>query len=443
MLSQFYGLGFNNSAPRPGHSKNIQSKVNSAAALRVKCRPYRGADRRHGPLALFTLFKNAEIYTPDYYGRACLLVAAGKIAYMGKELPEIDPRLDCESVDLEGAALVPGFIDCHVHITGGGGEDGFATQAPAVPLSQFTQYGVTSVVGLLGTDDITRSTANLLARVQGLRAEGLSAWCWTGGYHVPPTTLTGSVSGDVVNIEAIIGLGELAISDHRSSQPTFDELLRLASEVHVAGLLTRKAGVLHLHLGDGKRGLEMVRRALAESELPARVFHPTHVNRNKALFEEACELAKQGVTIDVTAFPVAAGEDAWSAADAWERYRQKGCPAGQFTLSSDGGGCLPTFNAQGELVHMDFASSASLPETVAELRRRGHELQDILPCLSSNVASLLRLRSKGRIQPGLDADLVVLSADNTVRDAMALGRWMVREGAVVQFGTFEQPENMD
>ncbi|HET6564769.1 MAG TPA: beta-aspartyl-peptidase [Xanthomonadales bacterium] len=387
---------------------------------------------------MLILIKNAEIYTPDYFGRGCVLVAGGKVVYLGSAEPEPSPLLDCEVVDLEGAALVPGFIDGHVHITGGGGEDGFATQAPSVPLSQFTRHGVTSVVGLLGTDDVTRSTSNVLARVYALRAEGLSAWCWTGGYHVPPTTFSGSVSRDVVNIEAIIGLGELAISDHRSSQPTYDELLRLASEVHVAGLLTRKAGVLHLHLGDGQRGLELVRRALAESELPPRVFHPTHVNRNKALFDEACELARQGVTIDVTAFPVDPLEDAWSAADAWERYHQGGGPAAQFTISSDGGGCLPTFNAQGELVRMEFASSAGLPETLQDLHQRGHALQDTLPAMTRNVARLLRLRSKGQIAVGLDADLVVLDGACQVRDVLALGQWMVRAGEVVHFGTFEQ-----
>ena len=101
--------------------------------------------------------------------------------------------------------------------------------------------------------------------------------------------LTGSVRSDLVLLEPLLGIGELAISDHRSSQPTLDEILRLAADAHVAGLMTGKAGILHLHLGDGPRGLELVRRALEQSEIPARVFNPTHVNRRKALFAEAVE----------------------------------------------------------------------------------------------------------------------------------------------------------
>ena len=133
-------------------------------------------------------------------------------------------------------------------------------------------------------------------------------------------------SQDIVNIDCVIGLGEVAISDHRSSQPRFDELARLASEVHVAGLLSKKAGVLHLHLGDGPRGLSLVRQLLAETELPPRVFHPTHVNRRKELFEEACDLSRGNSVVDVTAFPVEEGENAWSAPDAWERFHEQGCP---------------------------------------------------------------------------------------------------------------------
>ena len=386
---------------------------------------------------MLRLLKNADLFAPQAQGICHLLTGGGRLLYCGTDVPEVDPRLLIETIDLQGAPVVPGLIDGHVHVTGGGGEDGFSTQAPVVPLSQFTRNGVTSVIGLLGTDDETRTTAGLVARTRALREEGLSAWCWTGGYHVPPTTLTGSVRSDIVNIDCIIGLGELAISDHRSSQPTFDEVARLASEAHVAGLISRKAGVVHLHLGDGQRGLQLVRRLLDETELPARVFHPTHVNRRKELFEEACELSRHNVVVDVTAFPVEEGENAWSAADAWERFHAQGCPAENFTVSSDGGGCLPVFDANGAVVKMDFATSAGLPQTLQELLGRGHALDQVLPCMSSNVARLLRLPGKGQLRAGADADLVVLDAEFGVRHVMAGGRWMVQHGSPVATGTFE------
>ena len=386
---------------------------------------------------MLTLIENAEIFSPEPLGTGSVLVAGGRILHVGAGLPDVPAELLHQRIDLDGAPLVPGFIDAHVHVTGGGGEHGFSTQAPPVPLSQFTQFGVTSVVGLLGTDDETRSTAGLLARTRALREEGLSAWCWTGGYHVPPTTLTGSVRGDIVNVDCIIGLGEVAISDHRSSQPTFDELARLASEVHVAGLISRKAGVMHLHLGDGERGLSLVKRLLEETELPPRVFHPTHVNRRKALFDEACELSRRQVAIDVTAFPVEEGEDAWSAADAWEQFHQGGCPASMLTISSDGGGCLPVFDDNGEMVKMDFASSAGLPETLQELVSRGYGLGAVLPSMTRNVAGLLRLPGKGRVEAGADADLLCLDESFGVRHVMAGGRWMVQDGVPLVQGTFE------
>jgi beta-aspartyl-dipeptidase (metallo-type) len=386
---------------------------------------------------MLTLIKNADIHSPESIGIGDLLLGGGKVLYAGSDLPGLDDALIESELDMEGAAVVPGLIDCHVHVTGGGGEDGFSSQAPPVPLSRFTRYGVTSLIGLLGTDDETRSTAGLLARTQALREEGLSAWCWTGGYHVPPTTLTGSVRGDIVNIDCVIGLGELAISDHRSSQPSFDELARLASETHVAGLLSRKAGVMHLHLGDGTRGLSQVRRLLEETELPPRVFHPTHVNRRRGLFEEACELSRKNVVIDVTAFPVEEGEKAWSAPDAWERFLEKACPPGNLTISSDGGGCLPVFDANGELLKMDFATSTGLPDTLRELTSRGHRLESVLPAMTSNVARLLRLPGKGRISAGFDADLVCLDEQYRVRHVMAGGHWMVQDGAPIVRGAFE------
>jgi len=240
---------------------------------------------------LITIIKNADVYAPEYLGLQHILIAENKIVYVGDTLPELN--LEHNIVDAEGCIVMPGFIDGHTHITGGGGEAGFSTRVPAVPLSKFTRAGVTTAVGLLGTDDLTRSTESLVAQVYALREEGFSAYCYTGGYHLPATTLTGSVKSDIVFIEPIIGVGELAISDHRSSQPTLNELLKVASEAHVARLMTGKAGMLHLHLGDGERGLSLVREALDSAEIPPRTYNPTHINRQRLLFEEACELAKK------------------------------------------------------------------------------------------------------------------------------------------------------
>lgn len=387
-----------------------------------------------------TLIRNAEVYAPESLGRRDLLLGGGKVLWIGTDAPDLPAAFGAQVLDLGGRRLLPGLIDGHVHVTGGGGEAGFASRVPAPTLSRYTRSGVTTVVGLLGTDDVARGTRELLAHVNALREEGLSAWGYAGGYHLPPATLSGSVRADLVFIDCLIGVGELAISDHRSSQPTLDELLRIASEAHVAGLMTGKAGIVHLHLGDGSRGLDLVRRALDQSELPPRVFNPTHVNRRKALFEEAIALARRGCSIDITAFPVDEGEDAWSAADALVRYLDSGAPRDRVTVSSDAGGCLPCFDAQGRVCSMDVGHSGALVDTLRELLARGIALQDALPAFTSNVAGLLRLPGKGRIAVGADADLVALDADGAVTDVFAGGRPHLRDGAVLRRGTFESQD---
>ncbi len=201
--------------------------------------------------------------------------------------------------------------------------------------------------------------------------------------------------------------------------------------------MTGKAGIVHLHLGDGPRGLDLVRRALDQSELPARVFNPTHVNRRKALFEEAVELARRGCTVDITAFPVDDGEDAWSAADAYVRYLDSGAPRERVTISSDAGGCLACFDAEGHLCSMGVGHSGSLVETLRELLARGVALENALPAFTSNVAALLRLPAKGRIAVGADADLVAIDDAGAITDVIARGRPHVLAGALVQRGTFE------
>jgi beta-aspartyl-dipeptidase (metallo-type) len=386
------------------------------------------------------LLRNAELYDPEPRGRAHLLVAGERVIWVGTNVPALPASLGVVEHDLEGRRVIPGLIDGHVHLTGGGGEAGPNTRVPPLGLSRLTSGGVTTVVGLLGTDDAVRTTAELVTVARGLIAEGLTAYCLTGGYHLPPTTVTGSVRLDIVLIDLVLGLGELAISDHRSSQPTLDDLLQAAGEAHVGGLMANKAGIVHLHVGDGARGLELVRRALGCSELPAAVFNPTHVNRRKALFEEALALAERGCTIDITAFPVEEGEDAWPAGEALLRYLDAGLPATRVTVSSDGGGCLPTFDGEGRVVTFDVGCPSALADTLEELLASGQALERVLPAFTSNPANLLRLPRKGRVTAGSDADLIVLDRENRIADVMARGRWHVQGGTPVIRGTFESLE---
>ena len=387
---------------------------------------------------MFHLIKNANVFAPQAMGLCHVLVVAEKIIYIGAHEPVLDDIFDVEVVDLAGESLVPGLIDGHAHITGGGGETGPASRVPPVFLSQFTHSGVTSVVGVLGTDDLTRNTQSIVTQAYSLREEGMSAWCHTGGYHVPLTTLTGSARSDIVFVDPVIGVGELAISDHRSSQPTLDEFLRIASEAHVAGLMTGKAGILHIHMGDGKRGLELVREALDHSEIPARVFNPTHINRNKTLFEEALPLSLRGVRLDVTAFPEGHSDPGWSAAEAFLRYRKGDFPLDKLTISSDGGGCLPHFNEEGEPVRMGVGCSSTVSETLREILSHKVPMAQALAPFTTNVADLLKLSHKGRLQQGKDADMVVLDKHNNITDVMARGRWHKRHGQTQIFGTYER-----
>lgn len=367
--------------------------------------------------ASLTLIADAAVFAPEALGRRFLLLGGGSILWMGKDRPSLAADIPVDVVDLGGRRLVPGFIDGHAHVTGGGGESGYGSSVAPMEAKHFREAGVTTVVGLLGTDDCVRTTAQLVHATYGLRAAGLSAWCYTGGYHLPPMTLTGSVRSDIVHIDPVLGFGEFAISDHRSSQPTLDEFLRLASECHVAGLMTGKAGVLHLHLGDGERGLDLVHRALDQAEIPARTYHPTHVNRRAPLLAEAMELMSRGVTMDITASPepedvasfAAQREgDELFASEAVNQVLAAGDRDDLWTVSSDGGGCLPVFDHEGRVTHLDVGRPDTLPALYFRLIDQGHDPARVLAGFTTNPARQLRFERKGRIDVGADADLVAL-----------------------------------
>lgn len=379
---------------------------------------------------MLTLLRNADLHAPDHRGVVDVLLVGGRVAWIGAGDGPLGAGAAVTGHDLEGAVVAPGLVDGHVHVTGGGGEGGPTTATPQPPLSSYTTAGVTTVVGLLGTDDVVRTPGQVHARVRALRELGLQAWMLTGGYGLPPATITGDLATDLVHVEAVLGVGEVAVSDHRGSAPTAAELVALATRVRTAALLAGKVGSVHLHLGDGRAGLEPLRSAIGASDVPVRHWHPTHVNRQRSLLADAIDLAtSDGVRIDVTAFPVANADDpAVAAGPALAQAVEAGVPEGLLTCSSDAGGSLPVFDEDGELSGLETAGCDGLLDAVRHLVGIGHPLALALRPVTSTPADHLGLAGVGRIDVGGPDHLVVLDEDLHVSRVHAGGQWLVRDG---------------
>ena len=145
---------------------------------------------------MIKLLKNANVYAPEKLGKKDILIEGEKILLMQDSIEGYEGLPGVETYDLEGKIVVPAYIDMHVHITGGGGEQGPASRVPESQLSEFLKNGITTVVGLLGTDGVTRSVENLVAKARALTEEGMTVYTLTSSYGYPPTTLTGSVCKD-------------------------------------------------------------------------------------------------------------------------------------------------------------------------------------------------------------------------------------------------------
>lgn len=387
------------------------------------------------------IIKNVNVYAPEKLGKKDLLIAGGKICQISDNL-DIPENWEVEVIDGEGLIATPGFIDSHVHILGGGGEGGFANRTPEATLSGLTRWGITTVVGCLGTDGYGRDLTALIAKIKGLREQGITAYGYTGNYQIPVRTLTGSITQDIMVVDEFIGTGEIAISDHRSSQPTYDEFLRVCADTRLGGILSGKAGIINIHLGDSPRKMDMILRAIEETEIPSTQFLPTHVNRNAALFDQAVEYAKLGGTVDFTGnedidYWVTVSDEV-RVCDGIKRMLDEGISSDLFTISSDGQGSLPLFSADGQFLGIGMGQSSCLLKEVREcVQRENIPLEIAIKAITANPARVLCLDTKGQIKDGFDADLCLMTEDLNIHTVIAKGHVMVKDGEPIVKGMFE------
>lgn len=387
------------------------------------------------------LIQGAAVYAPEYLGVQDVLIEGSRIRKIADKIP-VAEAYEVQVIDGSGMLLFPGFIDGHVHILGGGGEGGYHTRTPEIMLTDITSGGVTTVVGCLGTDGTTRTMASLLAKARGLEEEGITAYIYTGSYQVPVRTLTGSILDDLVLIDKVVGCGEIALSDHRSSQPTCEEFARIVGDTRVGGILSGKAGLVNIHMGDGERMLSCLRYVVKNTEIPPSNMLPTHINRSTRLLKDGMDYAKTlGGYVDLTTSsdPDYLEEDEVKASTGLKFLLEQGVPEHQITFSSDGQGSMPIFDRDGNFLGLGVGKVTSLYREVRDaILKEKVDITQALRTVTSNPAALLKLTRKGRVAVGCDADLVLVrQEDLQIHTVLAKGRRMVQNGAAVRKGTFE------
>lgn len=368
------------------------------------------------------LIEHGFVHAPEPVGVQSVLLAGQEIVAIGAVDRDAMQALGLPYtvIDASDCVVTPGWIDPHEHILGAGGEHGWGSRTAEVGVSELVLAGITTVVGCLGTDTVSRNLPALLAKANQLEADGISTYIYTGGFWVPPQTLTGSIMGDLVIIDKVVGAGELAIADTRSPEPTRDTLAEIVSQAVVGSSLAGKAGVIHFHVGSSERRLSLLNALLDEHDIPPRHLYPTHITRSEALMDEAIALATRGAYVDIDIVDDNLGE-------CLRYYGDHGGDFGQLTISSDaqtpGGSPTKLYR-----------------NVVAAVREAGFTLDDVLPLVTLNPARALKLDRKGRLAVGLDGDVLVLREDTLeVVHVFAKGRQLVQSGQVMMESTQEQP----
>lgn len=383
---------------------------------------------------MFKLIKNGHVYSPADLGVKDILLWEDRVIKIGENL-KIPEGFEGKEFDLSGKIIIPGIVDTHVHITGGGGEGGFTTRTSEITFEEIAEAGVTTLVGVLGTDGYARRVEDVLVKCMALREEGFDCYFLTGSYTFPITTMRGSVAEDIIFNEYCLGTGEVAHCDHRGSLMRYEEFTRLAADTRNGARLAGLKGVLNIHLGNYSDPADFFIRACEEDITFRPLIVPTHVTRKYDVFDSCLKFLEYGGQIDITAGSDGdASQKSYGSVEGLEIIYKKYGTLDRVTMTSDGNGSAPIWDELGNMIGMGKGSSKVLLADLKKATKNGIiPFEETLRTMTTIPAAVYGLKnSAGTIVENGTANFAVLDENLDLVETILNGKrvWIKGKGVV-------------
>jgi N-acetylglucosamine-6-phosphate deacetylase len=382
------------------------------------------------------LFVNATVYTPgEVLPDGWVRVEGGRITGVGAGGHGGPPKQEwTEVIDLGGHILAPGFIDLHVH--GALGHDTMDADPEALrAMARFyARHGVTAFLATTMTAPAEAILA-ALETVARVRAEGTDGASLLGA-HVEGPYLDVERRGcqeavhvrpaDPAEYRRLLETGAVRLLTLAPEYPENRELIREATSRGVAVAAGHTRASYDVMVEAVGLGLSQVTHLFNGME-PLHHRAPGAVGAGLALDALRCQVIADNVHVHPAALKLAArakGPDGVILVT--DAMAGTGMPDGEYTL---GGVTVTVRGGVARDPHGALAGSTlTMERAVANMAAAsGMGLAAALTMATRTPARAIGMgERKGRIAPGLDADLVALTEDLTVALTVVAGEVVCR-----------------
>ena len=373
---------------------------------------------------------NANVYTGFSVMKNCAIyIKDGKIAdvYNEKRFQQKKFSSKVRVIDLLGANVIPGFMDTHIHGSGGFSTDDGDYRSILGMSSFLARYGITSFIPTIGATP----EADLMKKIKAvLKAMGRENGAQILGIHLEgpflsPARIGGQLAEGISPVD--LGLMERIYKAARGKiinmtvAPELKNMRELALYCIERGIILQ-AGHTDATYEQMIEGMQVNIMHLTHMFNAMRPLHhrePGVVGAGLIHAEISCEFIGDGVHTNPNLI----------------KLLMQSKPIGQLVLISDAlkyAHAEPPADAdfyfdkcfKRKADEVIIGSGITLYDGFRNLIEYGVSPEDAIRMASVNPAQIMKQAGKGMIVPGYDADLIIMDKNFNLVDTMAGGKFI-------------------